>query len=69
MKGNEDNNETRLRGYSCMRKLSQDEMDLVEMAVYGGVKKGSLECKNWSVIDAFREIAKSTVTKLPNCEM
>ena len=83
MKGNEDDDQDKLRNYSCFKRFDEREMDVIEMAVYGSVKSDALKCRCWSVgemVDQMmRELnriedqttkddrARFTKFKLPNC--
>lgn len=49
MKGNEDDDQDKLRNYSCFKRFDEREMDVIEMAVYGSVKRDGLQCRCWSV--------------------
>lgn len=73
MKGNEDNDTERLVAYSCAKKWTEGELDVVEMALYGGVNRDGLECRNWSNMEmysVFKSIAYEKSSKnprLPDC--
>lgn len=62
---------TQLKGYSCDLKFSDDELDIIEMAVYGDVMRPGKQCRVGS-IDAMLGKCKSkdlTMTcKLPQIE-
>lgn len=74
LKGNEPNDPEKLVAYSCARKWSQAELDMVEMAMYGGLDREGLRCRNRSnmeVFEAFKAIAMSRTSSrkpvLPDC--
>lgn len=73
MKGNEDNDTEKLIAYSCARKWTEEEMDLVEMALFGGVNRDGLKCRNRSNMElflVFKSIAYEKTSKkpqLPDC--
>lgn len=59
-KGNEDNDPVKLRAYSCAKEFKEEDLDMVEMALYGGVKREGLECRcksKFEVIKGFKEAA------------
>lgn len=43
-----------LKAFSCKRRLTESEMDVLEQAVYGSIKRKGLECRNYSIIEAWR---------------
>src|ERR1700733_1089616 len=59
MKGNEDDDKDKLRNYSCFKRFNQREMDVIEMAVYGSVKRDGLDCKCWSVGEMMNQMAQT----------
>lgn len=71
MKGNEDNDSDKLVAYSCAKKWSEAELDQVEMALYGGIEREGLRCRNKSnmeFLEAFRDVAMSRRKPvLPDC--
>mgnify|MGYP002785300473 CR=1 FL=1 len=75
LKGNDDNDEKALRAYSCWRTWTREELDVVEMAIFGGLRKDDgWECRCKSVMemmDAMRVYHKGNPRKdkykLPNC--
>lgn len=71
MKGNEDNDHDRLVGYSCARKWTDAELDMIEIAIYGGVEREGLKCRaksNLELFAAFKHMAfKSRKPPLPDC--
>ena len=70
MKGNEDDDPGRLRNYSCFKRFDEREMDVIEMAVYGSVKREGLRCRCWSVGEMLRQFNDQWMMagfKLPNC--
>ena len=72
MKGNDMDDPERQSMYSCARQWSQGELDVMEMAMYGDVKRDGLQCRCKSKAE-FDERFKSTfhVPKkqlhLPDC--
>lgn len=68
MKGNEEDDPAKLRAYSCARKWNEREMDMAEMAVYGGVLREGLQCRcksNMELLQAFNAYGKKPA--LPDC--
>lgn len=69
MKGNEENDKAKLIGYSCSRKFSDAELDVIEMALYGGVNREGLQCRvksNMEIFKAFTSFSKAK-PPLPDC--
>jgi hypothetical protein len=64
-KGNEADDPERLRAYSCHRRFSSSELDAVEMAVYGDIRRedGSVHCRCKSVFEMVANMAAAY--KLP----
>ncbi|PJF19125.1 hypothetical protein PSACC_01045 [Paramicrosporidium saccamoebae] len=52
-KGNESNDPTKLAGYSCARKYTEPELDIIEASLYGNVKRPGLECRVYSIYELF----------------
>lgn len=73
MKGNEENDTEKLIAYSCSKKWSEHELDLIEMALYGGINREGLQCRNKSnmeLFSVFKSIAYEKSSKkpqLPDC--
>jgi hypothetical protein len=74
--GNEDNDEEKLKAYSCAKNWSNGELDVLEMAIYGDVKdstgKPRCRCKsNFELLSKFAALAKMPKKLLndftPNC--
>ena len=82
-KGNEENNVRRLTGYSCARPYTrkclfscrsvviEKELDLIEIALWGAVKRPGLECRVYSIYELFDGYSARAPPKrdrsLPNC--
>ena len=72
MKGNEEDDPEKLYNYSCFKRFDEREMDVIEMAVYGSVKRDGLRCRCWSVGEMMDQMMQQfgdlvSKVKLPNC--
>lgn len=65
-KGNEGNDTQKLHGYSCYKRFDEREMDVIEMAVYGSVKRADLDCRCRSVMEMVGELQKATGLPVAN---
>jgi hypothetical protein len=51
MKGNKDQNLEEMKLYSCERKFTEKELDVIEMALYGDVKRMDFHCRCKSIME------------------
>lgn len=49
MKGNDDDDPEMQRKYSCAKRWTEQELDVIEMALYGDVSRPELQCRCKSV--------------------
>lgn len=71
LKGNRDNDRQQMRGYSCEYQFRIEELDAVELAVYGDVKRADRQCRSPSIMEQwteFKERHSKQGTKLPPCK-
>ena len=58
-KGNEDDDPRKLLSYSCQRKFSQIELDVVEMGLYGDIRDDQSQikcrCKSFMEFESARD--------------
>lgn len=78
-KGNEEDDQSKLKSYSCQKRFSSRELDVVEMALYGDVRDEESQikcrCKSWmelkssGILGIFGNGAKppKNSKKYPNC--
>lgn len=61
-KGNEDDEPKKLHSYSCQKRFTSDELDVVEMALYGDVRddQSLIKCRCKSFME-FEEARNSFV--------
>lgn len=71
LKGNDDNDERALRANSCWRVWSNEELDAVEMAIWGGLRRDdgwACRCKSvMEMLDTMASFRRKDKYKLPNC--
>jgi hypothetical protein len=72
MKGNDGDDPVKQAGYSCARQWTEAELDLMEMAIWGDVKRDGLECrcKSKAEFDKVLSVAFKVPKKqahLPDC--
>ena len=65
-KGNDFDDPMKQRGYSCAKQWTEQELDLLEMAIYGDVIRDTLRCRCKSVFEQFEtSYTQSTSNPIP----
>lgn len=65
-KGNDQLEGASLKRFSCAKKFTMEELDLIEMSVWGNVNRDGLKCHCKSIMELMGEFRKKSL-KLPNC--
>ena len=63
LKGNQDNDLEKLKGYSCAYRFTEPELDTIELALYGDIKRADYQCRCPSVMEAWESWKASRKSK------
>jgi hypothetical protein len=74
LKGNQDNNPDIMRGYGCQHAFTIEELDGVELAVYGDIQRNDRRCRSPSIYEQWNQFVNAASKKpfraanLPPCD-
>ena len=68
LKGNQDNNLDLMQGYSCQNIFTTEELDVVELAVYGNIKRKDRNCRSPSIYEQWNQSAGGKSKHILPCD-
>lgn len=69
-KGNQDNNISTMKGYSCQHVFTIEELDGIELAIYGDIRRDGKQCRSPSIFEQWNQYVSTSQKRkpiLPSC--